>query len=318
MTEIALRPDNLPAYPVSALPAHPDYAMSELILWAQGADAAYRIAERLAVTSFVPGPLQRKPQEIAAAILTGKEIGLEPMAALRSINVIQGTPTINAQAMRGLVQSAGHEVWVVESTATRCVMRGKRAGSGNVQESVWTRDRAAGLGLLGKDNWKKQPQAMLVARATAEICRWVGSDVLIGVPYATEELQDDVAVVAAERAGVKPAKRTAQRAPRPEPEPAPEPDLYEVAPLEGITKPQQAKLHALLAEHDLADRERGLAEIGRILGRDVDSTKTLSKGEASKVIDELDLIVNGDQSEPDVDGWPDTAQPADSSDRDGA
>ena len=309
MTDLAMREEHLPAYPVSTAPS--TYAMSELLLWAQGADAAYRIAERLAVTSFVPGPLQRKPQEIAAAILTGKEIGLEPMAALRSINVIQGTPTINAQAMRGLVQSAGHEVWVVESTATRCIMRGKRAGSGNIQESVWTLDRARGLALLGKDNWRKQPQAMLVARATAEICRWVGSDVLIGVPYATEELQDDATVTVETPAEVKPAKRTAQRAPRPEPEPAPEPGFTDDAPPAEslITKPQNDKLHAQLRDLGKDDRDAGLALLSDILGRPVESTKKLTFVEASDIIDELDTRLMA-QLAPEPE-WPTAALPDD-------
>ncbi len=36
------------------------------------------------------------------------------------------------------------------------------------QTSVWTIERAQQMGLLGKDQWKKQPDAMLVARATSE------------------------------------------------------------------------------------------------------------------------------------------------------
>jgi hypothetical protein len=288
---------------------HPDYAMNELILWAQGADAAYRIAGRLAETSFVPGPLQRKPAEIAAAILTGKEIGLEPMAALRSINVIQGTPTINAQAMRGLVQSAGHEVWVVESTASRCVMRGRRGGSSNVQEVSWTLDRARGLNLLSKDNWKKQPQAMLVARATAEICRWVASDVLIGVPYATEELDDDPTPVATSPE-VKPARRTAQRALKAVVEPMPETEPS----LDEADKPSQAKknmMFALFGKVGPADRDDRLKFISELLGRTITSSDELTTAEVSIVIDDLKAqeVANSLPVESTFDDdWPETAE----------
>ena len=48
-------------------------------------------------------------------------------------------------------------------------------------------ERAGQLGLTSKDQWKKQPQTMLVARATGELCRLVAADALSAVPYAAEE-----------------------------------------------------------------------------------------------------------------------------------
>lgn len=197
---------------------------SKLMLWARDAGEAHRIAQSLAKTSFVSTTLRGKPEEITAAILTGQEIGLEPMAALRSIDVINGTPAMRANTQRGLVQSRGHDVWVEESTATRAVVCGRRKGSEHVQKSVWTMDRATRLGLSQKDNWKKQPEAMLVARASAEVCRLVASDVLLGLPYAVEELDDT-----SDAPKPKTAKRKAgpvDVAP-PEIEPAPEVVLAE-------------------------------------------------------------------------------------------
>ena len=104
------------------------------------------------------------------------------MAALRAIDVIQGTPALRAVALRALVQRAGHQIWLVESSKTQAIVRGKRRGEGTeTQESTWTIERARDLGLSGKDNWKKQPAAMLVARATAECARLIASDVLLGL-----------------------------------------------------------------------------------------------------------------------------------------
>lgn len=158
-----------------------------LVQWAYAAQEAHKIAQSLAKTSFVPRSLQNKPGDITAAILAGQELGLQPMAALRSMDIIQGTPALRAHAMRGLVQSRGHEIKLVESSEAMCVMAGRRKGE-DWQEVVWTIDRAQKLQLTGKDQWKKQPQAMLVARATGEICRLVASDVLHAMPYASEEL----------------------------------------------------------------------------------------------------------------------------------
>lgn len=191
---------------------------SALVLWAYEAQQAARIAVSLAKTSFVPKSLQGKAEDITAAILAGQELGLKPMASLRSMDIISGTPALRAHAMRGLLQSQGHSIQLVESTMTRCRMRGKRRGEDEWQEVLWTTDRAKLLGLTGKSEWQKQAQTMLVARATGEICRLVAADALYAMPYTAEELGDDLppSIV-----GVEPPKRTIRRAPlavAPEPE----------------------------------------------------------------------------------------------------
>jgi hypothetical protein len=169
-----------------------------------------------------------------------------------------------------------------------------------------------------KDNWRKQPQAMLLARATAECARMTASDAILGIPYASEELADD-GPVSAPPAEVKPARRTAQRAPRPV-EPPPEPDLEEPAATEDtdaedlINEAQSKKLHAQLRELGKGDRDAGLAEVSRILGREVTTTKTLSRFDAGRVLDDLDaqLLARKAPPEPDLDDdWPATVQPPD-------
>lgn len=192
MTEIAIPDQQPPAIPAEQAPVVFDN--SPLLQWAYEAQQANKIAQSLAKTSFVPASLRGKPDDITAAILAGSELGLQPMAALRSMDVIQGTPALRAHAMRGLVLSHGHEVEVVESDPQHCVMRGRRKGSEAWQTVTWTFERAQQLGLTGKDQWKKQPQTMLVARATGEICRLIASDVLHAMPYASEELTGEQTV----------------------------------------------------------------------------------------------------------------------------
>jgi hypothetical protein len=67
-------------------------------------------------------------------------------------------------------------------------MRGRRKGAEGWQTVVWDIPRARLMGLLNKDQWKKQPKTMLVARATGELCRLIASDALHGLPYAAEEV----------------------------------------------------------------------------------------------------------------------------------
>lgn len=311
MTELAIRPDQ-PAE--VALADYQDAAYARLAQWAQSARAAHQVAQSLVKTSFVPEAFRGRPDEATAAILSGAEVGLSPMAALRSFDVIQGTAAPRANTLRAVVQSRGHEMVLVESTATRAIVKGRRRGETAWQQSIWTIERARQMALTGKHNWKVQPQAMLVARATAECARLVASDAILGIPYASEELEDGADVTAVEPvAEVKPARRTAQRAPRPTAPPAPEPAFDEPAadpapePAEPITGPQQKKLHALLNERGLGNRDDGLARIAEILERDIASTKELSKQDAMRVIDALEAPPAQDEPGFD-DDWPDAAQ----------
>lgn len=189
-TEIAHRDEqNAVATQPQNLPAASTAGTTSLMAWAQEADLAYQMAQKLAATSFVPQSLRGKPGDITAAILAGAELGLKPMATLKSIDVIQGTPALRAHAMRAIVQQQGHEIELVESDDRHCVMRGRRKGSDSWQSVEWTIQRAALMKLTDKGEWKKQPQNMLVARATGELCRLIASDALHGMPYVSEELE---------------------------------------------------------------------------------------------------------------------------------
>ncbi|GHH29969.1 hypothetical protein [Streptomyces rubradiris] len=191
-TEVATRDEQQTVAQQQAPQPEPTAGTTALVAWAQEASLAYDMATKLAATSFVPASLRGKPGDIAAAILAGSELGLKPMATLKSIDIIQGSPALRAHAMRGLVQAHGHKIQLVESTDTYCKMRGLRKDEDTWQEVEWDIPRAQRLGLLGKDQWKKQPRTMLVARATGEICRLIASDVLHGMPYVAEELGDFV------------------------------------------------------------------------------------------------------------------------------
>lgn len=205
------------------------FPISALGQWARDASDAHQVARSLAATEFVPEAMRNRPELVTASILTGHELGLEPMAALRSIDIVHGTPTLRAHAMRGLVQAAGHEIWPDEDcTDTRAIVYGRRHGSDIVHKSTWTMDRARKLDLANKDNYRKQPGAMLIARATAEVCRLTAADALLGMPYAAEEIDDGGESAAPKR------KRTAQRKPLEQPEPE-APPLETAEPAEAVS-----------------------------------------------------------------------------------
>ncbi|MFF0777042.1 hypothetical protein [Streptomyces sp. NPDC003720] len=218
----------------------PTAGATALMQWAQEADLAYQMAQKLAATSFVPQSLRGKPGDITAAILAGAELGLKPMATLKSIDVIQGTPALRAHAMRAVVQKQGHDIELVESDATHCVMRGRRKGSDNWQTVEWTIQRAAQMKLTDKAEWKKQPQNMLVARATGELCRLIASDALHGMAYVSEELEGTThAEVLPQKAPLSVAALTAS-APTSQPEPGPAADTSYSVEVGGGTWDQNA------------------------------------------------------------------------------
>lgn len=222
--EIATRAEETAA--VSTYLAADPPTESELEAWARDAIAISNIAANIATTSLA-GAYRGKPDEVTAVILAGHELGIQPMTSLKSIDVIQGQPALRAHAMRGLLQSKGHQIELVESDDNHCVMRGRRKGAEEWQTVVWDIPRARLLGLLGKDQWKKQPKTMLINRATGEICRLVAADALHGMPYAAEELDGYVhGEVAQKRAPLSVASLTA---PTPQPAPASDPsDVVDV------------------------------------------------------------------------------------------
>ncbi|MGE3449004.1 MAG: hypothetical protein AB7H92_15655 [Microbacteriaceae bacterium] len=297
MTDLAIRQaDGL------APAVQPNVAVAALMDWAQSAAAAHEIARSLVQTSFVPEGFRGKPDEATAAILAGIEVGLQPMAALRSFDVIQGTAAPRANTLRAIVQSQGHEVWVVESTDTRAIVAGRRRGSTKDQTSTWTIDRAKRLGLVGKKNWQGQPQAMLVARATSELCRLIASDAILGLPYSIEELVDGDLDAGADVVPMKaPAKRTVRRASAapasakvervdapPADEPAfDEPPLDDDGPTGLITDDQMKKVAAQMRDLGISDRDEAIAYVGNVIGRDITSRNELTIGEASRLIDHM-------------------------------
>ena len=282
--------------------------MTSLAEWAGEVRAAAQIAEGLCRTSFVPKHFYDKPAETAAAILTGYELGLSPMAAVRSIFIISGTPGMYAKSMVAVVQSRGHEVWIPEQSDERVVVCGRRKGSQHVFETVWDRARVVKAKLTGNAKYQENPQQMMVARGQAEICRQVAADALHGIPYAVEELDDFPDASPAPAVGRVTATEilsSADETPAPAPLTSPSDPARHASEREssappdsnvaaqgqaepGITTQQSKKMYALLREAGREDRDMALVYISGVIDRPIESTKELTKREAGKVIDALE------------------------------
>lgn len=130
-------------------------------------------------------------QSAVAIVLMGRELGMGPMAALRSIHVISGKPTLDASAQLARAIRAGVVVDWKETSEKIATLVLSRAGKSFT--STWTIDMAKSAGLLNKDGpWKSQPWAMLRARAITSGIRAFCPDVLDtgGALYSPDEVED--------------------------------------------------------------------------------------------------------------------------------
>ena len=230
--------------------------------WAHVLPAVGDLATKVAQTEFVPEAMRGKPAVVAAAILYGRELGLEPMTSLRSVNIIKGRPALSSEAMRAMVLAAGHDIRFEEMTAARCVILGKRRGQDDWTKVTFTIDDAKRMGVGGGQQYAKMPRQMLAARATAELCRLIFADAIGGLISDVEAEDGDheplatvTPMTTARRAKVKAAPEpdlpepVAQPAPEPEPDPEPvlDDDVIEAEIVEEPPRhPDTAKaIHAL-------------------------------------------------------------------------
>ena len=149
----------------------------------------FDIAEKIAQSPLIPDAYRGKPTEAAIAMMYGAEVGLPPMTSLQRIVVINGKPTLDAQAMTALIRSAGHSL-TGDATATEATATGKRQDTGDVMSVTFTIEDARLAGLVRQNGpWTKFPKSMLWARAVSQLARELFGDVLLGMSYVPEEMQ---------------------------------------------------------------------------------------------------------------------------------
>lgn len=306
-TDISTR--HLP--PAAALA--PTDTVRTLVEWAAEMDAAHRIGKALCTTSFVPKDFRGKPDETAAAILTGAAMGLPPTTALQIMHVINGRVGMYAKAQVAILKSHGHDVWTEERSDDAVTIAGRRKGwpDTRVERIRITMEQAKTAGWTENKTYAKTPQDMLWARCATRVCGLVAPELLYGIP-AAEELHDLPPIEATATVGpVTIASLTTSQVPASDTQTGSNPDRAAIlaaieaelpamagpppvdigdAP-EAITPAQLRKLHTLLGKTGRGDREEGLHYLTLFLGRPVDTTKTLTAEESRVAIDDLEAQV---------------------------
>lgn len=157
--------------------------------------AIFKLSEALAGASgFIPAHL-RTPGEIAAVVLAGRELGLQPMVSLRSLSMIKGKVVLAADVMLGLMIRSGVKVeWLADGSAAQgniAKLKLFRPGH-EPYTSAFSIEDAQRAGLASNDNYRKHQGAMLRARAVSAGARAYCPDVLSGC-YVPGELEEDEA-----------------------------------------------------------------------------------------------------------------------------
>ncbi len=160
----------------------------------QNYEEAWRLANTIVKADMAPAGL-KSAEKVMVAIMHGQEVGFTPMAALQSIAVINGRPTIWGDGALGLVQGSGKMEWIKEAIegegdarAATCIV--KRSGDKEPKTGTFSVADAKAAGLWKKAGpWTQYPDRMLKMRARSWALRDGFSDVLKGLGV-TEEVQD--------------------------------------------------------------------------------------------------------------------------------
>jgi hypothetical protein len=157
-------------------------------------EQAMVLAKILTDSSFVPSAYKGKPGDAVIAIEYGQEIGLPPLAALQSVAVINGKPSIYGDAVPGVIQThPAYEYHTLDFTGDgetlAAVVTMKRRGA-PIHTVTFSVADAKKAGLWGKTGpWTQYPKRMLGFRALGFAARDKFADKLKGLILA-EEAQD--------------------------------------------------------------------------------------------------------------------------------
>lgn len=129
----------------------------------------------------------------------GRELGLSPLQALTSVNVVEGRPGLGAEAQLARILDAGHDAWIDEaSDGTQATVHGVRyhdGEPGRQQSFTYTLEDAQRAGLCrivdGRAHarsksgnplpWETATPDMLVWRATTRMGKRMFPDVVRGL-----------------------------------------------------------------------------------------------------------------------------------------
>lgn len=128
------------------------------------------------------------PEQAFSLMMIADAEGCHPVAAARDYHIIDGKPSLKADAMLARYQKAGGRVkWIKREDE---IVSAEFINSASDAVTItWDKARATKAGLWGKGNYTKFPQQMLAARVISEGVRASSPAVISGF-YTPEEVID--------------------------------------------------------------------------------------------------------------------------------
>lgn len=147
--------------------------------------ALMQLATQLVPTGFLPDHI-KTPGQAVAIILSGRELGIGPMLALRSIYMIKGKIELSADLQLSLFKRDGGQAEFTELNESKATLKLKHPNGDAHTESFSMED--AKRAMLGGDNWKKYPKAMLRSRVITAGLKSIGFEPKMSGCYAPGEI----------------------------------------------------------------------------------------------------------------------------------
>ncbi len=210
-------------------------------------DSLVQQAETALASGFLPKSIREPAQAIAVA-MAGRELGIPPMTAFRSIHIIEGKPSLSAELMLALAYKrvAGFGHAIIENSPKRAAVEMWRPGTPKVLFE-FTIEQANAAGLTSKQVWRSYGFRMLLWRAIKFGVSSIAPDVTLGMPSVDEAEE----IAETNRPHVAPLPATIVSRPMP--------PLVDIEPLPSMT---EREVETLEAQMDEAATEQALKAIG--------------------------------------------------------
>lgn len=154
-------------------------------------DDLVRQGDKLVRTGFLPTHV-RDGAQFAAIVMTGRELGMAPMRAIRSLQMVKGKVIEDAASQLSRFKQDGGRA-VFRRLDEEGAVLWLRHPNGDEHEETFTLDDAREAGLLANGTWKKFPRAMLRSRAITAGLKSIGWEGAIGAydPDEARHFSDD-------------------------------------------------------------------------------------------------------------------------------
>ena len=126
--------------------------------------------------------------EVATKIVTGLEMGISPVRAVRHIDTIEGKPSVSAQLSAAMLRMHPRYDYRIEGVSMDGAKVVITYDDEDVGSASFTYEEAQQAGIANKSNWKNYRRDMLFARAIKRGKKWHAPDVGIGREYMPDEL----------------------------------------------------------------------------------------------------------------------------------